>query len=145
MKFLLRFLSSLSLFALVFAAGCASQTPLEKDTAALRGPWKLVKAESSGERDSLPEVVDIRLTFKGNQMVLSSGEGFSSDPYTIDPEKTPKQLDITEKGITVMSTIYRIEGDALTICSRRGKIRPTEFKTTKEGGEDLAVFERVKE
>jgi uncharacterized protein (TIGR03067 family) len=145
MKSLLRFLSSLSLFTLAFAAGCVSQTPLEKDTAALQGSWKLVKLESSGDRNpSKTEMDGVRLTFKGNQMVFSFEVKVYYGTYTIDPEKTPKRLNLIGKDFGTM-TIYRLEGDTLTICGGRGGNRPTEFKMTKEGRVDLVVFERVKE
>jgi hypothetical protein len=64
----------------------------------------------------------------------------------LDPAKKPKEITTTnDKGKTHRS-IYKLDGDALTICmsEEEGAERPTEF-ATKEGAKVvLVVFKREK-
>jgi uncharacterized protein (TIGR03067 family) len=59
-------------------------------------------------------------------MLSPNGERREPATYKLDPSKNPKEIDITEKGKTVLG-IYAIDGDTLTICVSES-FRPTELK-----------------
>jgi uncharacterized protein (TIGR03067 family) len=71
-------------------------------------------------------------------------------PYTIDPSKSPKEIDIvstsgSNKGKTAPG-IYAFEGDEFKLCfaNRPGGTRPITFAAKEGSGHTLFVFRRVK-
>jgi uncharacterized protein (TIGR03067 family) len=69
-----------------------------------------------------------RLEFTAETVLSQSARGGpqSTATYKLDPSKNPKEIDITEKGKTVLG-IYAIDGDTLTICVNE-RFRPTELR-----------------
>ena len=70
------------------------------------------------------------------------GERRFSAAYTIDPNKNPKELDVTfeegpQKGKT-MFAIYSLDGGELNICG--GSKRPTEFSSKPKSDTVLLTF-----
>ena len=64
--------------------------------------------------------------------------------YTLDPSRTPRQMDwITEQDgrRSVSARIYELEGDTLRMCYGRGA-RPAEFKPAEDV--TIVTFRRVK-
>src|SRR4029077_13501033 len=64
---------------------------------------------------------------------------------SLDPTKSPRQMDVKEGNELIEHGIYEIKGDTLRLYFVAAKVeRPTEFKT-KEGEEGwLCTYERVK-
>jgi RNA polymerase sigma factor (sigma-70 family) len=109
----------------------------EKDEKAIAGTWAIVSAERGGQK--VPEEA-----FKGGKWTFAADgkvtARFRPDKdlggtYKLDPAKKPKEITITTDDGKTQPSIYKLDGDTLTICmgdSDVAKERPTEF-ATKEG------------
>jgi uncharacterized protein (TIGR03067 family) len=122
----------------------------QADSKALQGMWTLVSLENNGE--AMPEntLKGRKLFFKGDEATFTqSDQVYSHSKIMLDSSKKPKQIDITqtegrEKG-KVTKGIYRLEMDKITFCYiYPGEGRPTEFKSEKNAGCILLVYQRDK-
>jgi uncharacterized protein (TIGR03067 family) len=128
---------------ILLAGGFGAADDRKEATDKLQGEWMLVSMEISGKKVDDNKVKSSKLVIKGNEWTAPSGPKFT---FTIDPSKSPKQLDLRSSRDGMDMTwqgIYKIEGDTLTFCRSHGAggERPTEFK----GGEGvvLMVFKRA--
>jgi uncharacterized protein (TIGR03067 family) len=144
-------------------AFCGSSTPAPvppppKDTpklelARLAGRWKLVSRITAGE-----ELVLNNPNAGGEMIAVFKEDGtFAWEGGVenlgkiarIDPSKSPKEIDYEfkeggSKGKT-QKALYKLEGDTYSdCCTEPGEDRPTEFKSTKENGYEIMVFQRIK-
>ena len=101
---------------------------MDMDT--MQGDWQAVRIERPGSPGNPDELVRVRCIFDKDCATLMNGEqkGWAG-VFRVDPMDEPKAIDFTgtaepHNGEKAFG-IYRIEGDALTICV--GKNRPTEF------------------
>ena len=96
----------------------------------LQGEWQVVGIERPGSPGNPDELVRVRIVFDGNCVTNMDGEQkVWEGEFRLEPTQEPKAIDFTgtadpNKGEKAFG-IYRVEGDALTICV--GKERPTEF------------------
>ena len=113
----------------------------------LDGEWE-IKSLLRGGKEPPEDAPKPSATIKGDQLILKFGDKEYKTTFQVDPTKTPKTMDVKmeegpHKGET-MKAIYEVKGDELRLChDEPGKDRPTEF-TSKEPGEVLAVWKRVK-
>ena len=122
------------------------KAPPKDDLKSLQGEWEMVSLEQRGQQAP----ATYRLTINGDKWLVGSVNGEAgagaSITFKIDQSKTPKAIDLTAKlgGEERMDqAIYKLEGDIFTVCRDwKAIVRPTEFKTTEEGG-TLAVWKRV--
>lgn len=123
------------------------------DLKAMVGKWKIEKAESGGE-DITPLVKDAKFEILGGGKYTLELTGAEKDSgtFTVDPSKSPKEIDVKPtagplKGKT-MKAIYKIDGDAMTICYQHdlegGKPRPEKFETKGAPTLVLIVYKRAK-
>ena len=118
----------------------------------LQGEWTMVSLEQRGVKRSEEVVSRIKLTVKGDQLIVSrQGEARERrETINIDPSQNPGILDLTGPAGFISLGIYKLEGDNLTLCRtiERGDIdRPREFKTTPEEGilaVEMSVWKRAK-
>jgi RNA polymerase sigma-70 factor (ECF subfamily) len=113
----------------------------KSDKETLQGTWLQVSEERNGEK--LPEekirggkivFADDKVTWQGEPETRAR-EG----TFTIDPDKKPKEIDLTFGDITLKG-LYELKGNTLkVVIAERG--RPTEFGST---GGGILVFERKK-
>jgi RNA polymerase sigma-70 factor (ECF subfamily) len=111
----------------------------KSDKELIQGTWIPVSAEQNGKK--IPkEGVDL-FTFTGDKVAMHSPGGERREgTYTIDPEKKPKELDLTFGKNTIMG-IYELKGNTLKyVGMERG--RPSDLDST---GATLVIFERKKE
>ncbi len=128
------------------------EQPILIDKGTIAGEWEFVKSEMGGQKQELSpfEFVATSSTFR-----LDPGGKFLTKiewnaDYIIDPNKSPKEIDIVVKPGTKNAKtaygIYMVKDNALMICfdngSPDGKKRPTTFNNIFRSGETLWVFQR---
>ena len=124
----------------------------KKDSEGLQGTWEVVEFTADGK--SFPEEFrrEIRITFKGDKMLIleRGGTGKREYSFKLDPSKKPKAIDVTPldgpfKDKTAPA-IYELKGDELKLCmpNQETKDRPTEFKAAKGSKLGLFVLKRSK-
>ena len=93
----------------------------KEDKDALQGTWVAESGVSMGE--SIKELEGAVFTFSGDTFKIKPKEGdvVPTGSYKTDNSKSPKQIDMITKGpggkdMTALS-IYKIDGDTLTICA----------------------------
>ena len=115
--------------------------PPKSDKETLQGTWLLVSEERNGEKLPKEKIQGGKFIFADDKITwLAEQETVTrKGTFTIDPEKKPKEIDLTFGDITVKG-IYELKGNTLkVVIAERG--RPTEFDST---GGGLLVFERKK-
>lgn len=132
------------------------------DRAKLQGTWRVVAMKSNGEEihdsggerddDRLLRALDFRFKFDGDRLTETGnfqgfGEPGGSDAvetFTIDPQASPKALDIRRtwrNTVSVQRAIYEFRGERLRICFGANE-RPKSFDAGR-GSDDL-VYEFVR-
>jgi uncharacterized protein (TIGR03067 family) len=103
------------------------------------------------ERAGVVKVISFQaLTIEGDRYILTVGEHVLKGTYKIDPEKTPKTIDIHYENLEIaqgriIQGIYVLEGDTLKTCfAWSGFERPTKFESPVWGGRRLEIWKRVK-
>jgi uncharacterized protein (TIGR03067 family) len=126
----------------------ASPDAKKTDKDKLQGTWVAVSAERSGAKldGEDPGVTSTQMTFDGDKVTLSPlKEG--PCPYTLAPDKSPKELDIDvgdgQKDVKLL-TIYQFEGGRLKWHWVKDGPRPSDFDTGTSQGV-VIVFEKKKE
>ena len=143
----------LALAATILAAAAASATSAqdakpEGELAKIQGKWTAMV----GPEKNIP----LTAVFTGKDvkimMTIQEQEVEIKGKVKLDEAKSPKQWDWTEfegpQGQQVEDnlSIYKLDGDKLTICSGGpGNDRPTEFKEGDGGPPNLVVFTRAKD
>ena len=137
------------------AADDAKKRAIKRDTKKLEGSWRTISVETNGKKlpeDVIKEMADLRLVFKGNTgSIRNKGKVLSEGPFTIDPTKKPKTLDLKvtkgqRKGSTSLA-IYELDGDTLKACWTSLAVdrkRPKEFATKPDSGLLLIIYKRKK-
>ena len=121
----------------------------EKVLKTLVGKWKVEKAELGG-KDAMAFAKDVKLELlAGGKYKLDLLGQKDEGTFTVDPAKKPAEMDIKgvegpNKGKTI-KTIYKIDGDTVTICyALGGGDRPTKFETKEGTMQFLVVYKREK-
>jgi uncharacterized protein (TIGR03067 family) len=135
-------------------AGAASQTDgsdekeaSEKgDLEKIQGTWNIVAVEHDGKKEKL-KFKSYRWTFRGSKVTTfwvrddDTTGGGGATPFTLDPAKEPRELTISDPGVTIRA-IYKLEKDTLTISyfGKPEKERPRSFKAAEAGDGGLPVM-----
>ena len=96
----------------------------------LQGTWKVVRIEKGGTPVPADVAGTVRYIFDGERVTLMEGDvKAGAGVIRLDPAVDPKAFDFTategpQEGATARG-IYRVEGDALTMCL--GDERPSQF------------------
>jgi RNA polymerase sigma factor (sigma-70 family) len=116
------------------------------DKEKLQGKWVAVSGELLGAPlDAEDERIKFwKLTFDGDNVIFPTKEGNEGPKcsYTLDPDKTPKEIDIDVGGVKLLG-IYEFADGKWKWHWIKGGGRPTDFDTGKSQG-ILIVFEKQK-
>jgi RNA polymerase sigma factor (sigma-70 family) len=128
------------------AARDAEQPKADKDK--LRGTWIPVYVQQGGKRVPEDEVKakNFEMVFTADKVNLPIKEESKEAGYKLDPDKTPKQIDLfVGDGKVANKGIYLLEEDKLKLCiaTEPGAERPTEF-VTKEGTNYVLIVLKMK-
>lgn len=121
-----------------------AEKPAASDVKKMQGKWRVVSVAEKGRKSTPDEVKGMSWTFEADIII---GKDPNPEPkklgtFKLDPEKTPRQIDITIEERSFKG-IYKFEGDQLIICLRDPeKGRPTEFTAEKGNDQGLIVLER---
>ena len=93
---------------------------------------------------------DVTITFGADgkyETRAPGGDAKVSGTFTFDPKKDPPELDVTEPANAgkVSPSIYKIDGDTLTICSSTDGERPKAFDAPAGSKFVLLVLQRIKQ
>jgi len=128
-------------------AASAADDPAKTDLDKLQGVWKVVAMENDGKKAPEDSVKGIRMTIKGDKLIMKEDNKEDEASFKLDPTQKPKTMDMTIKvgdKMEVVKLIYDLRGDDLKLCGgRAGKDRPKDFAA--KGGLNLIVFKREKE
>jgi uncharacterized protein (TIGR03067 family) len=113
----------------------------KKDQEALKGTWNVTKATMNGQ--PMPNAENIKLEFTEDQVTpkMPNREDNKPAKYTLDPSKSPKQIDIMAENET-MHGIYEIKEDTLRLCLGKANNRPSSFDAV---GEMVILIEAKKQ
>ena len=95
--------------------------PPPGDLARLQGAWSLVAMTRNGDDAVLDGLENSTLIFEGNEYrVERRGEVLERGTFRLDPDASPKQVDVTpsqgrDQGKTIRG-IYAFEGETLKTC-----------------------------
>lgn len=132
------------------SAHAPKDDPGKEDLKGLEGEWVMVSGEQRGEKTP-PDIVNSAiLKIKDDDLAHTIvGVITLKGPFTIDPAKTPKSIDVTDfdgpsNGKKLLG-IYELSSDELKLCfSLPEKDRPSDFSTTTGTGHILHVWKRKK-
>jgi uncharacterized protein (TIGR03067 family) len=116
----------------LFALG-ADDKPAEVERDELQATWVSVKGYKANGEELSPEVhkkADHRMTISGDKMTNTMNGSSASFRITLDPSKSPKEIDwFIREGTPPKLGIYRVKDDSLEIswADGFGTARPTEF------------------
>jgi uncharacterized protein (TIGR03067 family) len=141
----------------LLAVGCSSQgtdkgnqstdkgTQTKQDKDAIQGEWGVVAAESRGKSMPAEEIARMSATFAGDKFTLWEGGGVNvAASFSLDPAKSPKQIDLKKEDGKSQLAIYELSGDELKLCvDESGKGRPSSFATS-GAGNLMLVLKRKK-
>ena len=119
----------------------------KNDMAALQGTWSMVSGTQDGK--PLPEDVikRVKVVVSGDKMTQIMDDRKHEHTYKLNPDKSPKEIDVDLGDGKVGKGIYELKGDTLKVAhgSKPDSPRPKDF-TSKEGsGVMVAEFKRAKE
>jgi uncharacterized protein (TIGR03067 family) len=120
----------LFLLCVVPAAAEDKDEAIRKELQALQGTWRFqsVRGGDGQERPCTGEVVfsGTQVTFKA----ITAGEPDDRAPFTIDPTKHPKTMDVGDpwpQGVDKTRLIYELKDDELRLSTGHLGGRPADF------------------
>ena len=144
----MRSILALALLAVPAALVAGDKKPAD-DLKAMVGKYGVQKAELGGKDLTEPLQVLKFEVAEGGKYTASHGEMIDAGSFTVDPTKTPKEMDVKPTGGPLkgklVKAIYKLDGDVLTICyDHTGGDRPTKFESKPDTTVLLVSYKRAK-
>jgi uncharacterized protein (TIGR03067 family) len=142
-------------FQLSVVAACVLLVPVARavgeekpkgDKDALQGTWSMVSGTQDGKPVPEDVIKRIKVVVSGDKMTQMLGDEKHEHTYKLNPDKSPKEIDVDFGDGKAGKGIYELKGDTLKVAhgSKPGSPRPRDF-TSKEGsGVLVAEFKRAK-
>jgi uncharacterized protein (TIGR03067 family) len=113
---------------------------VQEELKLFEGTWRAVAIEVKGAAEKPNE----SLVITGTEYYIKSGKRGINAKLSIDPNQTPRRIDVAVSNNVTWTGIYELKDGKLKVCfDNAGNERPTEFKT-KEGSKLVCrVYERV--
>lgn len=112
----------------------------------LQGGWRLVEYNDRGTVSTAEQLAAIKgptLRFEGNRLTIVGKT--TTQTIVLDPRRSPMAMDMTESDGGITPTIFKLEGDRLTILTPSNRsARPKSFTGNKPTDFTLLVLERIK-
>jgi uncharacterized protein (TIGR03067 family) len=143
MKVQLSVVAACVLLVSVAQAGEEEKPKSDKDT--LQGTWSMVSGIQDGK--PMPEDVIKRIQFvvSGDKMTQMMGEQKYEHTYKLNPDKSPKEIDVEFGDGKVGKGIYELKGDTFKVAhGRPDSPRPKDFASKEGSGVIVAEFKRAK-
>ena len=139
-------LSLVAACVLLVPVAWAVEEKSKSDKDALQGTWSMISCSQDGK--PLPEDVikSISVVVSGDKMTQIMGDQKHEHTYKLNPDKSPKEIDVDLGDGKVGKGIYELKGDTFKVAhgSMPDSPRPKNF-TSKEGsGVLIAEFKRAK-
>ena len=129
----------------------------DEPAGALEGNWSVVAVTMNGIKSTDQIALRLKMIVRGNKMIVKPGLAVDGNgkiepgdakgdeaSFTLDPAKSPAQIDLTvgsEKNKRVIKGIYIVEKGELKICYSP-KARPMDFVNAARSGQTLLVGKR---
>ena len=130
----------------VFAADYPPSKAARAEVKKLQGRWKVTGAEANGKKLPANQAGFDAIVVTGYNVYLEQGKTSLSFGVAIDPEKTPRTLDLV--GRVVLPCIYTLEKDTLKLelpaANKDGTFRRAQSFDTAESKGHLLIAERQK-
>jgi RNA polymerase sigma factor (sigma-70 family) len=126
--------------AFPFVLAATAEEP-KSDKELIQGTWIPVAGEQNGEKLAKEKLEGGKMVLMEGKLTLQVMESWPAreGTYTIDPDKKPKEIDMTFGNATMMG-LYELKGTTLkVVMAERG--RPSDFDSA---GATLITFERKK-
>jgi uncharacterized protein (TIGR03067 family) len=135
--------------AAVLLAATALAADPKDELKLFAGAWVLDEAVLAG-RDHKDDFAGMKLTVTADKYVIDFGDNSDKGTLSIDPAKSPKQIDITTRADgpfkgRKLPGVYELKGDKLVLClDSESKARPTKFEAKEKTSVMLLTFKREK-
>ncbi|HEX3151265.1 MAG TPA: TIGR03067 domain-containing protein [Gemmataceae bacterium] len=142
------------MLGLVTGLGFAAPRPADKDdkddAKKFLGEWMITKWEQAGFAQDQDTLDSSKWTFEKDKYIFDLGGNMEEGELKLDPKAKTPTLDLIIKtgndAGKEQPGIYKIEGDTITVCMAMPgvKERPTEFSSTQENRQIVAVLKKKK-
>jgi len=118
----------------------------QKDEEKILGVWTVESAEEGGEKAQEGAFKLAKLDFAADGKIkVTQPDGSETEgTYKLDATKKPKEFTYGRDNGAMVTGIYKLEGDTLTICYNRFGDTPTEFVSKEASSVRLQVMKREK-
>jgi uncharacterized protein (TIGR03067 family) len=107
-----------AVLATLLVAADPPDDAVKKEREKLQGTWVVQSIQTSGTKKS---VEGVTFSFDGDKMIVKDKSFTTEGTYTIDPTKSPKEMNwlmkAMGKGMTTTYAFYSLDGDTLKICT----------------------------
>jgi len=116
------------------------------DKDVLQGTWVMVSGTQDGKPVPEDVIKRVKLVVTGDKMAQTMGERKHEHTYKLNPDKSPKEIDVDFGDGKVGKGIYELKGDTFKVAhgGKPDRPRPKDFSSKEGSGVLVAEFKRAK-